>query len=71
MDRAEGAHFYAHWTVPFLLFLMGIWLSVSVYNSTTNYCVSIDVGGWTAYKHGPAGTINVKATTSFSSSTCS
>jgi type IV pilus assembly protein PilA len=42
----------------------------STFNTTTDYCVSVDVGGWTAFKHGPAGTIGVKSTASYSSANC-
>jgi type IV pilus assembly protein PilA len=42
----------------------------SAYNTVTDYCVSVDVGGWTAFKHGPSGGISVVATTSFSSANC-
>jgi type IV pilus assembly protein PilA len=41
------------------------------FNLVTDYCVSVDVGGWTAFKHGPGGNIGVKATSSYSSATCS
>jgi hypothetical protein len=40
MDKAETAHFYAHWTIPVLLLLLGTWLAISVYSSTTNYCTA-------------------------------
>jgi type IV pilus assembly protein PilA len=40
----------------------------------TDYCVTATTGGWTAFKHGPAGAISVKKATgtgAFDSSTCS
>ena len=49
--------------------------TAGVYNlsmlASTDYCIYTSKGGWTAYKHGPAGVIGVKAAASFSSSTCS
>ena len=30
--------------------------------SNTDYCVATSLGGWTAYKHGPSGTISVATT---------
>jgi type IV pilus assembly protein PilA len=39
--------------------------------NATDYCITANVGGWTAYKHGPAGPIAVTKTSAFSSSTCS
>ena len=39
-------------------------------SSVTDYCVTATIGGWTAYKHGPAGTIGVTQQASFSPSTC-
>ena len=39
-------------------------------NLTTSYCVSVDVGGWTAFKKGPADQIHVEATSQFSSASC-
>jgi prepilin-type N-terminal cleavage/methylation domain-containing protein len=39
--------------------------------SATNYCVYTAQGSFTAFKHGPAGVIGVKASSAFSSSTCS
>src|SRR2546428_1997553 len=39
----------------------------TAFNLTTDYCVAVDVGGWTAYKHGPANTIGVVATGSYRS----
>jgi type IV pilus assembly protein PilA len=49
--------------------------TAGVYNlallSGTDYCVYTSKGGWTGFKHGPSGTIGVKADASFSSATCS
>ncbi len=39
--------------------------------STTDYCVTATVGGWTASKHGPAGPINVVKSSAFTASSCS
>jgi type IV pilus assembly protein PilA len=42
--------------------------------AATDYCVTATIGGWTAYKHGPAGTISVKkasGTGAFTASSCS
>jgi type IV pilus assembly protein PilA len=46
--------------------------------STTDYCLTATVGGWTSFKHGPAGAILVKKSaaqgtgaTYFAPSTCS
>jgi type IV pilus assembly protein PilA len=48
--------------------------TAGVYNismlAATDYCVYTSKGGWTAYKHGPAGTIGVAPAASYSSSTC-
>jgi type IV pilus assembly protein PilA len=38
--------------------------------SATDYCITATIGGWTAYKHGPAGTIGVTKQTSFTASAC-
>ena len=38
--------------------------------SATDYCVTATIGGWTAYKHGPAGTIGVTKASSFTASAC-
>ena len=38
--------------------------------STTDYCIFYTKSGWTGFKHGPAGTISVKAASSFNSGTC-
>src|SRR6266566_1312535 len=48
---------------------------ISSFSSTSNtdYCITATIGGWTAYKHGPAGPIGVKkssGTGGFSSTTC-
>jgi type IV pilus assembly protein PilA len=43
-------------------------------DATSDYCVTATVGGWTAFKHGPAGAIGVKKTTgtgAFTASSCS
>ena len=49
--------------------------SAGVYNLSgltgTDYCVYTSKGGFTGFKHGPAGVINAKADASFSSATCS
>jgi type IV pilus assembly protein PilA len=39
-------------------------------NTATDYCVTASVGGWTAFKHGPSGSIGVTKSTSFTASTC-
>jgi type IV pilus assembly protein PilA len=39
--------------------------------SATDYCITATVGGWTAFKHGPAGPISVTKQSSFSSTSCS
>jgi type IV pilus assembly protein PilA len=39
--------------------------------SATDYCITATVGGWTGFKHGPAGVISVKKATSFTASSCS
>jgi type IV pilus assembly protein PilA len=38
--------------------------------SATDYCITATIGGWTAYKHGPSGTIAVTKASSFSASSC-
>jgi type IV pilus assembly protein PilA len=38
--------------------------------SATDYCITATIGGWTAYKHGPAGPIGVTKATSFTASAC-
>ena len=38
--------------------------------SATDYCITATIGGWTAYKHGPAGTIGVTKQSSFTASAC-
>jgi type IV pilus assembly protein PilA len=54
----------------------------SVYNvaptgfttTATDYCITATVGGWVAFKHGPAGQISVKPATgsgAFAGATCS
>jgi type IV pilus assembly protein PilA len=43
-------------------------------DATSDYCVTATVGGWTAFKHGPAGAISVKkasGTGAFDPITCS
>ena len=49
--------------------------TAGVYNITgltaTDYCVYTSKGGFTGFKHGPAGVISAKADASFSSATCS
>jgi type IV pilus assembly protein PilA len=49
--------------------------TAGVYNITgltaTDYCVYTSKGGFTGFKHGPAGTISAKPDASFSSATCS
>jgi type IV pilus assembly protein PilA len=43
-------------------------------DTTSDYCVTATVGGWTAFKHGPAGVIGVKkqsGTGGFTASSCS
>ena len=37
----------------------------------SDYCVTATVGGWTAFKHGPAGKIDVKKASAFTASSCS
>ena len=49
---------------------------VPVPDATSDYCITATVGGWTGFKHGPAGVISVKkatgtAPTAFAASTCS
>jgi type IV pilus assembly protein PilA len=39
--------------------------------TATDYCLTATVGGWTGYKHGPAGTIGVKKASTFTASSCS
>jgi type IV pilus assembly protein PilA len=42
--------------------------------ASTDYCITATIGGWTAFKHGPAGTISVKKATgtgAFAAATCS
>jgi type IV pilus assembly protein PilA len=42
--------------------------------AATDYCVTATIGGWTAFKHGPAGTISVKKASgvgAFTASSCS
>ena len=42
-------------------------------SAAVDYCITATIGGWTAYKHGPAGPIGVKkssGTGGFSSTTC-
>ena len=38
--------------------------------TTTDYCITATIGGWTAFKHGPAGSIGVNKAASFSASSC-
>ena len=40
-------------------------------DSTSDYCITANVGGWTGYKHGPAGVISVTKTTAFTAASCS
>ena len=43
-------------------------------SASVDYCITATVGGWTAFKHGPAGTISVKKATgtgAFAPATCS
>jgi type IV pilus assembly protein PilA len=40
-------------------------------SASVDYCITATVGGWTGYKHGPAGTISVAKATAFSGVTCS
>jgi type IV pilus assembly protein PilA len=43
-------------------------------SASVDYCITATIGGWTAYKHGPAGTISVKKATgtgAFTASSCS
>ena len=42
----------------------------TAFNLTTDYCVAVDVGGWTAFKHGPANAIGVTATTAYNAGNC-
>ena len=39
-------------------------------NTATDYCITATVGGWTAYKHGPAGAIGVLKSSSFVAANC-
>ena len=39
-------------------------------SSATDYCATATIGGWTAFKHGPAGAIGVTKATSFTASAC-
>ncbi len=39
--------------------------------SATDYCAYTSKGGWTAFKHGPAGVISVKTDATFTAATCS
>jgi type IV pilus assembly protein PilA len=39
-------------------------------SSATDYCATATVGGWTAFKHGPAGAIGVNKAASFSAANC-
>jgi type IV pilus assembly protein PilA len=39
--------------------------------AATDYCVTATIGGWTAYKHGPAGPISVVKQSAFTASSCS
>jgi hypothetical protein len=39
-------------------------------SASADYCVTATIGGWTAYKHGPAGPISVVKATSFSNTNC-
>jgi type IV pilus assembly protein PilA len=49
--------------------------TAGVYNlsmlASTDFCVYTSKGGWTAFKHGPAGVIGVTDAATFSSTTCS
>jgi type IV pilus assembly protein PilA len=38
--------------------------------SATDYCITATIGGWTAFKHGPAGPISVNKAASFTASSC-
>jgi type IV pilus assembly protein PilA len=43
-------------------------------SASVDYCITATIGGWTAFKHGPAGTISVKkasGTGAFTASSCS
>ena len=40
-------------------------------SASVDYCVTATIGGWTAFKHGPAGTISVVKASSFAAATCS
>jgi type IV pilus assembly protein PilA len=39
-------------------------------STTTDYCITATIGGWTASKHGPAGTISVTPAASFVAANC-
>jgi type IV pilus assembly protein PilA len=39
-------------------------------SASADYCVTATVGGWTAFKHGPAGPISVVKQTSFDPAAC-
>ncbi|HEY7208249.1 MAG TPA: prepilin-type N-terminal cleavage/methylation domain-containing protein [Gaiellaceae bacterium] len=39
-------------------------------NTATDYCITATVGGWTAFKHGPAGAISVEKASAFTASSC-
>jgi prepilin-type N-terminal cleavage/methylation domain-containing protein len=39
-------------------------------SSVTDYCITATIGGWTASKHGPAGTIGVTPAASFVAANC-
>jgi type IV pilus assembly protein PilA len=38
--------------------------------TSTDYCATATIGGWTAFKHGPAGVIGVAKQTAFTASAC-
>ena len=38
--------------------------------TATDYCLTATVGGWTGYKHGPAGVISVTKASTFTASSC-
>jgi type IV pilus assembly protein PilA len=40
-------------------------------SASVDYCVTATIGGWTAYKHGPAGTISVVKASAFTAASCS
>jgi len=43
-------------------------------SASVDYCITATIGGWTAFKHGPAGAISVKKATgtgAFTASSCS